>query len=292
MRCHLGAAKFGHQQGDQTESARLGKISYPNGQAQLEQASHQRPMRPLKSGQWPGRAIDRAAAHPPQQHQQVEPHAHQGRPGAAQAAEPGKPQPAKDQQPVHQNIEQQGDQRCHHERFGLVQAGAVAVQNAVAGKGGQGETADAHEVARQVAHLGFKGQIVKHQAGQIGQHHGDQAHTQGLPKCLAHQMRNRAELPGADVMRHHRTDRHHHTHDRDDDHVPDRYAQRYPREILRRGMPGHGNLCHRHTDVGELTNQQRPGQHPQGAGLKACAGGGELSKRRERWHGPGLRLRA
>ena len=59
------------------------------------------------------------------------------------------------QQAIDRNIEQQGTYGNHHHGLGLVQARAVAVEHAVAGKGRKGDAGDVHKVFGNVAHQGL-----------------------------------------------------------------------------------------------------------------------------------------
>ena len=77
--------------------------------------------------------VDENDGSQPAEHQKVR---HGG--GKPRARDPhgGKAEIAEDQQPVDQRIEHQRHQGDHHHRFGLIQAGAVAIQHAVTAKSG------------------------------------------------------------------------------------------------------------------------------------------------------------
>ena len=61
----------------------------------------------------------------------------------------------------------------------------------------------------------------------------------------------------------------------DDDDVPDRHPERNSRQVVRRGVTGHGHIDHRHAHVGELADQDGPCQRPQGGQFSAGVGAGE-----------------
>ena len=172
-------------------------------------------------------------------------------------------------------MQDQGGEGNHHQRLGLVQADAVAVQHAVAGKGGQGQAGGAHEVAGQFTHRRLQRHVLKNKRCRQGGGARAQAHAQGLPQRLAHHVRHLVEGPGADVVGHDRAHRHHHANQGDDGHVPDGDAQRNTGQVLGRGVTRHRHIQHRHADGRQLSDQDRPGQLPQGAcfGADACAHG-------------------
>ena len=86
VRRNLRAAKAGHQKCNQRKGAGFGEIRHANGQPQIQQRAHRRPVRPLKAGQRISGPVRGAQTDPQQQATQIEPHAQQRRPGAAQAA--------------------------------------------------------------------------------------------------------------------------------------------------------------------------------------------------------------
>jgi len=133
----------------------------------------------------------------------------------------GKPQFPKYQQPVDGGVEHQSQQRNHHHRFGLVDAGAVAVQHAVAGECRQAIAHHPHKAFGHIAHHRVDGHGIKHQGSALGNHPGHGTHYERLPQALAHHMRHRIPLACARVAGHQRVDRHDQAHQGEDQDVPD-----------------------------------------------------------------------
>ena len=119
------------------------------------------------------------------------------------------------------------------------------------------------EHGRLVAHDVVELQVIEKIGAQIGRNQRDGADAERLPQRLSDYVRDALQFAGADFMRDHRIDRHHHAHHGDDHNRPNRRPQRHGGQIGSADMPGHGDIGHAHAHRCQLTDQHRPGQLPE-----------------------------
>jgi hypothetical protein len=87
-------------------------------------------------------------------------------------------------------------------------------------------------------------------------------------------MRDLVEAAGAHLVRDHRVNRHHDAHHGDQHDRPDRGAERDRGQFGGADVARHRDVRHAHADGGQLADQHRPGQAPQGGDFGADGGRG------------------